>query len=326
MIDKSDDIKSKKNKKVKQNLYCGNCGNYGHIFRNCDEPIISFGVILASIITKDEILIEKFIEKMTDEEVNIKLSENDDGIQVQDVNDIETFCKYKDKINFLLIRRKHTLGYLEFIRGRYEIDDIDYIILLFKQMTVDEIKKIGTLTFDDLWNEIWGEKKKNVHQNEYTQSQNKFNKLKENIEGCLSLDFYVNNVDPSWSSAEWGFPKGRRNKDEEDKECAEREFREEGGFDYDEYKILSSIEPSEEQFFGTNGVCYKHVYYPALAIKDKEPTIDTNNKLQSEEIGDIGWFTYEEIIKLIRPYHSERKKILSRLYMHILNLIISIKK
>ncbi len=42
------------------------------------------------------------------------------------------------------------------------------------------------------------------------------------------------------------------------------------------------------------------------------------------EIGDIGWFTYDEAINIIRPYHTERKKILTELYMYIINNILEI--
>ena len=27
------------------NLYCNNCGNKGHIYRNCKFPVLSYGII-----------------------------------------------------------------------------------------------------------------------------------------------------------------------------------------------------------------------------------------------------------------------------------------
>ena len=66
------------------------------------------------------------------------------GIKCDTLENIRTFCKYKNSIKFLMIRRKNTLGYIEFIRGRYNIDNIDGIIFLFRQMTPLEIKKIGS--------------------------------------------------------------------------------------------------------------------------------------------------------------------------------------
>ena len=26
--------------------YCNNCGNYGHLYKNCRHPILSYGIIL----------------------------------------------------------------------------------------------------------------------------------------------------------------------------------------------------------------------------------------------------------------------------------------
>ena len=29
-----------------RNVYCGNCGKVGHIYKHCNEPVISLGIIL----------------------------------------------------------------------------------------------------------------------------------------------------------------------------------------------------------------------------------------------------------------------------------------
>ncbi len=33
------------NKDISKN-YCNNCGNYGHLYKNCRHPILSYGIIL----------------------------------------------------------------------------------------------------------------------------------------------------------------------------------------------------------------------------------------------------------------------------------------
>ena len=43
-----------------------------------------------------------------------------------------------------------------------------------------------------------------------------------------------------------------------------------------------------------------------------------------EEIGDIGWFNYNEAIK-IRPYQLKEKRILNELYLFIIDRIIKIE-
>jgi 8-oxo-dGTP pyrophosphatase MutT (NUDIX family) len=322
-------------KKIKPKLYCSNCGKYGHKYHNCNEPITSYGVILISVASDDPEIVEHLIESLSHPDTNDRLLIHTHEIEYKSLNDLETFCKYKDNIKFLMIRRKHTLGYIEFLRGRYYIENIEGIIFLFEQMTPEEIIRIGTLEFDDLWNELWShpqhkvegsDEAKNFHYKEYVESKQKFDKLKSDNEEHLNLDFYVDNVKPSYNYAEWGFPKGRRSYQESDLDCAVREFREESGFDHQEYLLLDKLNPIEEKFYGTNGVFYKHVYYIGLCITDKMPELDPTNTNQVDEVGDISWVTYEEAINLIRPHHTERKKILIRVYMFLLNHILEMKR
>lgn len=303
----------------KRDLHCINCGYDGHSFKNCNEPIKSYGIILLSLDVNDKL--KKQI--INCDQIDI-LNDNSQGIMINDYKDIELFGGLKNCINFLLIRRKHTLGFIEFIRGRYSIENVDGIIFLFKQMTPMEINKIKLLTFDDLWDEVWGENKhKPTYQNEYSISKDKFNKLKSEENGYLSLDFYISNVVPSWDYAEWGFPKGRRNIKETDMVCAIREFEEESGLLKNDFEILDNIDPICESFIGTNGINYEHIYYVAISTNDKIPTIDSKNINQIHEIGDIKFMTYEDCMKIIRPYHTERQKIITCLYIHIINNLIS---
>ena len=325
--------KKKNKKKTKFNYYCGNCGKYGHIYRNCHEPITSFGIILIKFDYEESFLRNGFKKRFlleedfddSEESSDEKISISIEGINFRSDRDIEIFCHYKNLIKFLLIRRKHTLGYIEFVRGRYSVENMDGIIFLFRQMTSDEIKRIGCSSFDELWNELWSNNKnKSNYHNEYMVSKQKFEKLKTENETYLNLEFYVENVEPNWNYAEWGFPKGRRNFQESNRACAVREFGEESGFIEDDYILLDRIFPFEERFIGTNGITYKHIYYPAIASSEKIPSIDPNNKNQIDEIGAIGWFTYEEAINLLRPYHTERKKVLTELFMYVMDNIVDL--
>jgi ADP-ribose pyrophosphatase YjhB (NUDIX family) len=301
---------------TKKEQYCLNCNNHGHNMKNCNYPITSYGIILLSFDMDGQ----KYI---TDQLINDKCTYDNTGILINEPTDIELFCEFKDKIKFLMIRRKHTLGFLEFIRGRYNIDNIDGIIFLFKQMTIKEIDMIKNLSFNNLWNEMWGEKKyKTIYQTEYNLSKDKLDKLRTENGEYLNLDFYINNVVPTWDCPEWGFPKGRRNFKEIDIDCAVREFKEETGYDNNDFNLLNEIDFMEENFIGTNGINYKHIYYLGNSITNKIPIIDLENESQNCEIGDIGYFTYEEAIKKIRPYHTDRKKLITNIYIHMMNFLI----
>ena len=73
---------------------------------------------------------------------------------------------------------------------------------------------------------------------------------------------------------------------------------------------------------------YKIFFFPYLSyvmdnIEERDNIlIELIKKEDSKEIGDIGIFTYEDSIKIIRPYHVERKKIITNFYMFIMDNII----
>ena len=301
-----------KKRVLKKNIYCINCGMIGHYYKNCLEPITSYGLI--------DIKIDNLFEDDKSKVENIHKINNINVVDIPGINyqdNIYKFRYYRDNIKFLLIRRKHTLGYIEFIRGHYKVDNIDGIIYLFKQMIKNEIENINKNTFDDLWKELWG-KEINNKDIEYKKSKSKFEKLRLGDDDILSLEFYITNIKPQWDFPEWGFPKGRRNNKENDLECAQREFIEETGIQNKDYNIIDTINPLIENFIGTNGIKYRHIYYVCLSNKND---IDLSN-FQFDEIGDIGWYSYSDIIRLIRPYHTKRIKIISELYMYIMNILI----
>lgn len=300
--------------KQKKTSFCNNCGKYNHEFRDCKDPITSYGILL--------IHLDKELENMKNILYNLKNTTIDDcSMKLSSYKDLEKFNKYINSIKFLLIQRKHTLGYIEFIRGRYKTDNIDGIIYLFQQMTQKEINDIAKYSFDDLWSQFWGDT--NKHNNEYETSKEKFLILK-NDEYELGLSFYINNVTPLWKDAEWGFPKGRRNKYEESLTCAKREFIEESDFSENDFIVLENFEPLVEDFIGTNGIKYRHIYYLALNKKNtKDIRLNKNNKHQNCEIGNIQLYNYNECINIIRPYHVARKKMLTVIFLFLIDCIIN---
>ena len=252
-------------------IYCGNCGNLGHTYRRCKFPITSCGVILYRI--------------------------NPDYI---DINE--------DKFQYLLIQRKDTLGYVEFMRGKYDELNKEYIIKLFETMTLDEVEKIQKYSFDELWNMLWLNKNIKQYQTEYDNSHRKFKNLLSNKYFMFSKLLEVANI--RYEEKEWGFPKGRRNLRESDYDCALREFEEETNYQADDYSILRNIKPVEEIFYGSNNIKYKHIYYIAKSIRAKELEVDPTNYFQFTEVGNIGWLTLKESLEKIRPYNVEKKDVL----------------
>lgn len=294
----------------KKRLYCSNCGKYGHKYIKCNEPVTSLGIIAFKLKDKD------YFDKVIDLFNEIK-TYNIIKANTISYNLLLEVDQWKNNIEFLMIRRKKTLGYLEFIRGRYEINDILHLSHLIEQMTTEEIDDIIKNDFDFLWKDLWKTNADNkFYKSEYEASKVKFNKFKKNN---LMLNI-CSKIDLKYKTPEWGFPKGRRNYLEKNIDCAIREFEEETGLTNDDFILLENINPLSEIFHGTNDILYKHIYYIAICKSDVEVKVNKNNLLQYEEIGDIGWFDYNKCCNLIRNYHYERQKVLNEIFLFTLNI------
>ena len=325
-INKYSDLEFKEHKdtssftKNKKNIYCGNCGKKGHIYKKCHYPIISLGIICIKI---DNLNLNDLINNTLSSKIKAKFNN-----QYKTIKSVEKYLN--SKLKFLLIRRKHSLGFVEFIRGKYEFDNFEYLLNIMNIMSKDELELIKISTFNDLWNNLWNFKKEQSnnaahqiknHLSEYKNSLVKFNKLKEGVDIKFNKNFYYNvklddilsNIKSKWNEPEWGFPKGRRNLKESDLNCAIREFKEETNFDKDDY-VLLNIPPSNEKFIGTNGIRYQHIYYLAQISSDKELKIDEENEDQICEIGDMRWLGYKEAYSKIREYNYDKKVKLENIY------------
>ena len=143
-----------------------------------------------------------------------------------------------NNIKYLHIRRKDTIGYVEFLRGNYSLENKSYICEIISFMTEDERQRLLDNEFDILWYNLWNNYESNKKfKNEYLDSKNKFNNLKDT--GLLPE--MVKNCTIHWEETEWGFPKGRRNGSEDDLTCAKREFEEETNISSPFYKINPQI-------------------------------------------------------------------------------------
>ena len=137
----------------------------------------------------------------------------------------------------------------------------------------------------------------------------------------MGLKFYTKYIKPKWIKPEWGFPKGRRDKwTEENLSCACREFEEKTGYKKNEYTVLNKIEPIEENLSSGRTVSATNTSIIWLSTRAKKNISDRTYDLY--EIGDIKWFTYNEAMAHIRPYHVEKRKILTQVYLFLLNYLI----
>lgn len=222
---------------------------------------------------------------------------------------------------YLMIQRRDTLGFVEFMRGKYMITNINYIKKLFEIMTRKERELILNNSFDTLWDTLWMKNDNRYAFNEYELSKEKFNKFKNGTtikNQYITFDKINKMVPVIYETPEWGFPKGRRNLYEKDMDCAIREFQEETGINRDKYNLLD-IKKVNENFLGSNSIRYRHIYYIGELLEDIKIEIDPTNKHQITEISNINWFTLEECLNIIRPYNKEKKQIIIKINDLIVN-------
>jgi 8-oxo-dGTP pyrophosphatase MutT (NUDIX family) len=204
---------------------------------------------------------------------------------------------------------------MDFIRGKYSIYNRDYILNLFQEMTEKEIEMIRRKDFQYIWNTIWNGSKTAIEQyrTEETISAEKFRSLTEGIiihSEYYSLDTLIQDrmkSTPQWSEPEWGFPKGRRNYNEKDYNCAVREFSEETGYNKFCLTNVDNILPYEEIFIGSNYKSYKHKYFVMYMNYADSLKLSFHG---NEEVSQVEWKTYDDALKLIRPYNLEKIRIL----------------
>ena len=229
------------------------------------------------------------------------------------------FRKEGDDIQYLLICRKDTLGYVDFMRGKYKIKSKEYLKNIFNEMTTIEKNRIlesayGSLsTFDDMWSSLWGEKIGIQYRGEEKTSREKFNMLKKGInisDEKYNIKDLIKESTTSWDFPEWGFPKGRRNYQERDITCALREFEEESGLSSHGMCVIQNLQPYEETFTGSNYKSYKHSYYVAEAVE----LIPTAGGFQKTEVSEVKWMTYDEAMTSIRDYNIEKKDVLTHVH------------
>ena len=282
------------------NTKCNNCGKSGHLYYQCKTPITSVGIIA--------------------------VRRNKDTGQLE----------------YLMIRRKDTLGYIDFMRGKYSIFNRPYIINMLNQMTVEEKTRMRSGDFGLLWQAIWGKPMiapttppANQYRSEELTSRDKYNLLFEGVqserqfwgkeEEKYTLNELIDASDPGWDEPEWGFPKGRRNPQEKDYECALREFTEETGISaYRHLHNVQNLMPYEEIFTGSNYKSYKHKYY-VMCLTPEQFDIPID-QFETSEVSLMAWKTMDQARQCIRPYNLEKLRILHHVDQTLVKFPIMVTK
>jgi ADP-ribose pyrophosphatase YjhB (NUDIX family) len=326
--------------------YCNNCGQLGHIYKDCSRPVTSFGIICYAMRSRAHY-------------------SHDDSAPPPLPTEMRTLTPYNAlghpgfvaaadaRFRFLMIRRKDSLGFVDFMRGRYNLHNRQHIRNLIDEMTMGEKRRLRTLPFHELWRDLWGRSWFSKFKQEEAASSSKLAALKRGVYNdrtLYSLDTLIDESETSWEEPEWEFPKGRRNNSEYDVTAALREFSEETGVHKQCVALARNLDPFVENYTGSNFKAYKNVYYLGCYKGDAFDCDDSceggdgdrsecgsdsgggggggggsrgkwaragarrgvdwfAGTPQQEEVSKIRWCTLSECVQRIRPYCHKKIEI-----------------
>ncbi len=270
---------------------CSNCGKFGHLSYQCNHPTVSYGTIVYRV------------------------------------------CPKTKQREYLMICRKDSFGYVDFIRGKYSLNDMDHVEHIFSEMSQIEHDRIKNAeSFNEMWCNMWNVNyTKNSHKHEERMSKKKYEILRYESEkednGKEDPEKNVNNTlnriltnSSNYPFPEWEFPKGRKEFNETEIECALREFEEETGIPKQSVQLIDNVSGFDENYVGTNYVAYKHRYFLAQINYELNVESGNNNRksisltnFQQTEVSRLEWKTLDQCMQDIRPYHLEKKKLLKNI-------------
>jgi 8-oxo-dGTP pyrophosphatase MutT (NUDIX family) len=282
----------------KNESMCSNCGGTGHGYRVCIEPVSSYGVLVFRWISRSGVWpqVSEFCKDIT----------NPTGITslVPQV---------------LMIQRKDSLGFMDIMRGKYKVNEPEYIKKQLKGMTEGERQKLKSMDFEEIWHELWGSDTESIQRyvHDRVNSRVKLAELRAGVQlptgEQYSLDDLLRQEPALYTTPEWGFPKGRRDPYESDIHCAYRELEEETSITEQELLKVTNIQPFIEQFYGSNNIHYRHTYYIAQYVGDRDISFNKLNSEMTREIGNLAWKPLDEAVLLLRPENLEKRSMLLQL-------------
>ena len=215
-------------------------------------------------------------------------------------------------IKLMMVRRKDTYGYVDFLRGKLDFNDHPAVQSIVDEMTVYEKETICKISSSsdvcELRKRMWGDYKIQFRKEESDACAN-IMKFITNNPGVLRT--MVDESSTKWQEPEWGFPKGKREHHETDIRCGLREFEEETGISRNEINVIQNIRPIEEVYIGTDSRPYKHKYFISVIDGDRARCLSLE-KFQKSEISKISWMTMAETVNSIRPNSQKKKDVVTQ--------------
>jgi 8-oxo-dGTP pyrophosphatase MutT (NUDIX family) len=219
------------------------------------------------------------------------------------------YRKNNDIYQFLMVQRKDSICYVDFVRGKYNMFDIKYILRLLSGMTIEERNFLMNKSFEVIWNHLWMTNKR--YNQEYHVCKEKFHTLKKGFIVFNAIEKYFVNLKSMiyhtldyLNEPEWDFPKGRRSSNESLINCALREFQEESGIKKDMIKLYPNLPNVIFKKLGCNDIMYKTIFYIGQ-IENIDENILPLNDTQVKEVKDVRWMSKDDVISKLHNYQQK---------------------
>lgn len=224
-----------------------------------------------------------------------------------------------NRYEIVLIRRRVSYEFNNFVLGNYNIDDVKEITGMMNRMTVTEKLLIMSQNFQAIWYHLFL-----CNPAQDTDIRDHFPPLRRWTEcSCYSLGYYRRSeskyvdfmnrpgyidivADAKSCDTIWEIPKGRvKSKNERNLTCAIREMKEETGLTEDQYDLMVHGQNPEPPsialtYVADDGVKYNNIYFIAMMSYDQScesPRI--KNICQVMEIDSIKWVAESELEVLV---------------------------
>jgi|688.fasta_scaffold139924_2 8-oxo-dGTP pyrophosphatase MutT (NUDIX family) len=221
----------------------------------------------------------------------------------------------KDKyLKYLVCQRRDSISYIQYLQDLIEEKNIlKYINLMSKEEKQRCLEYYYKNDSHSIWKDLWINHKSKIYTNDYNRCTKMFQKNMEKY-----LEYFKDNS-TGQNENQWFFPKGRIHKNENQIDCAIREFEEETNIDSENIYVNKNI-TFEEYYIGSNNLIYKTVYYiayipyiPKKIYKYYPSNIRT--KFISSEIYDMEWLEFNDAIQKL---DESKKDVLTKINNYIL--------
>lgn len=184
-----------------------------------------------------------------------------------------------DKV--LLIQKKCTYAYSEFVMGKYDKNNKNQLLEKFNKMTAYEKMLIASLEFEWIWYNMFMCKEKN---DIYCRAFGRFYKCFLNNISLLKSLLVQSSKN---GNLIWEPPKGRKMKTEAALSCAMREVYEETKIKTDSYQLVPGKKIKKQII--SNNIRYIIIYYVGIMKREETVKLNVMDTEQSSEISGIEW-------------------------------------